>query len=154
MMSPLSKTVAYAVRRDREMQAVAREERQSRSRRNATPDQDLWKILETLRTDLNSAIDRALASIARERSKRTAIPGHVMDLIVAAAGLERVPVELVIQPRGRGRNYDPVVQARRRVAMALRAKGLSYPLIGSYLNVHHSSVMHLCKETKCPDLDK
>lgn len=38
-----------------------------------------------------------------------------------------------------------LVAARRKIALALRENGFSYPQIGKVMNRDHSSIIHLCK---------
>ncbi len=40
------------------------------------------------------------------------------------------------------------VDARQKIAKALRLLGFSYPSIGAVMNRDHTSIMHLCKERK------
>lgn len=47
------------------------------------------------------------------------------------------------QIRGR-RRYAKIVEARHAIACALRARGLSLPLIGRLLQRHHTTILYAC----------
>lgn len=88
-------------------------------------------------------------AVLEARSRRPAIvklsptPTPVLRMIARAADEHLVSVEMIV-----GENkthYRPVVKARRDVAKALRKRGISYPLIGQYLGLHHTSVLHLVR---------
>lgn len=51
----------------------------------------------------------------------------------------------VVLALGYGRNQKERVICRAEIAVKLRREGLSYPIIGRYLRMHHSSVMHVCR---------
>ena len=49
-----------------------------------------------------------------------------------------------------GKQSAAITEARRSVVVALRELGLSFTLIGRYTGLHHTSVMYLWKNRKCP----
>lgn len=58
-----------------------------------------------------------------------------------------VPIEIIL---GRRRTRT-VVAARRKLCIALRDAGLSYPEIGRCIGRDHTSVIHLVRTSECGD---
>lgn len=86
-------------------------------------------------------------------------PPRITAIIRAAADRYEVTERLVLGLC----QEKPCMDARRQVARRLRDEGYSYPVIGRYLNRHHTTIMHLLahgteearvsrSEIPCPDL--
>jgi chromosomal replication initiation ATPase DnaA len=69
-------------------------------------------------------------------------PPSVQILIEQTANEYGIPVTLLAS----NRHFALAVQARRRVIRILRESGYSLPMIGRYLNIHHTSVFYLLKK--------
>lgn len=92
---------------------------------------------------------------------RIYVPPRIMAKMRLIASTYEIPLEL-LRVRGYGHNSKERVACRGHIAAALRAEGISLATIGTYLNLHHTTVLYLIKEhipvrakqleIPCPDL--
>jgi hypothetical protein len=78
---------------------------------------------------------------AEDYLRKVEPPPSVLELIFQVAKKHDVPGYLITQPC----RFTEVSAARGEIAYRLREKGLSFPLIGRYLRLHHTSVIYLCR---------
>lgn len=70
------------------------------------------------------------------------IPPVILDIMDAALLQHPTVSETLLLMGGRSTH---IVAARRSVARALRDKGYSLPVIGRWMGMHHTSIIHLLK---------
>ena len=70
------------------------------------------------------------------------LPARIRRIVMYAADAHGVTLGQILGPS----RERTVVRARRQASQALRATGLSFPVIGRYLRKHHASIKYACDQ--------
>ena len=80
----------------------------------------------------------------KEEMKGNRTRDSLADLLECVSEETGIPIVEMLEKN----NSAKVVNARRKVAILARERGYSYPQIGAALGKHHTTVIHLVKQSK------